>query len=301
MSDAVRIKLSYGGRTFRRTVEPGAFAWESFLQWCVADVCVCGNEMGAYVYGSGGWGKGQGKGEVVTGRPFWWMAHKKPTPPKQIYIHTQGAGVLPGPGGPPRGDADVRGRGRRPPHHRARRGCVRACGGAFVRVWRGAYTPRHDHEIFFSVPTTNQPTNHPPPSPTHKITDFREALDTYARLNRPLRILMEDSGSATTANAPATPPAPAVAAMAAALAAAAAQEEQDEEDEETETVIVDPVFPRAQSQRTGATGGSHNLNNLGSSAASVASTVLGDGGGASAAALLPRAASSGAGMGDSQR
>ena len=182
--------------------------------------------------------------------------------------------------------------GDRPTIARAEGACT--CGGAFV--FGVEHTPRDDHESFFPY-ITDQPTQ------THtQKKDFREALDTYARLNRPLRILMEDS--TTTANAPATPPIPTVAALAASLAAAAAaeeEEEQDEEDEEDETVIVDPVFPRAQSQRTGATGGINNLNNLGSSAASVASTVLGDGGGASAASLLPRADSSGAGMGDSQR
>lgn len=58
----------------------------------------------------------------------------RPTPPNHININTtpQGPGVLPGPCGPGKRDAYVRGRGRGPPHHRAGRGCVWFC---MCSVW----------------------------------------------------------------------------------------------------------------------------------------------------------------------
>lgn len=38
--EQVRLKLSYRGRTFRRSVDVRAFTWEAFLRWCVCHMCV---------------------------------------------------------------------------------------------------------------------------------------------------------------------------------------------------------------------------------------------------------------------
>lgn len=37
----VRLKLSYRGQTFRRSVDAGAFTWAAFLRWCVCTFSLC--------------------------------------------------------------------------------------------------------------------------------------------------------------------------------------------------------------------------------------------------------------------
>lgn len=91
----VRVKLSYGGRTFRRTVaDPGAFTWQAFLQWCVCmfvdvSVCVEGDGDGGWYVRTGEWEGGEWGGKEDrgvclgrVGRCCCWRvsgAHKTPT------------------------------------------------------------------------------------------------------------------------------------------------------------------------------------------------------------------------------
>ena len=73
---SVRVKLSYGGRTFRRTVaDPGAFTWQAFLQWCVCMLVDSvwrgmGMEVGMYARESGTGESGEKKEDrgVCLGR-----------------------------------------------------------------------------------------------------------------------------------------------------------------------------------------------------------------------------------------